>query len=218
MSHQANLYSQVDNLLEQTKRFADRKEGEVVSDYWKHGIPDDPRLSDYKPTGYEKLDTLVRALNPRILYGAATANNSVVGAVMYQDAREKLDDDHHYIEMPNPEDFVDMDKYAAVLTHELVHWAAIRDPSIPLSGLAIPLNLYVAAFGHMPEDYTMDEMVADIGASLLLSWAGAPVPEEMPERIYASSTHLHPKTRADNIATVRLRAAHVVGEMLDKVE
>ena len=61
----------------------------------------------------------------------------------------------HHVQMPKPETFVTNDDYYKTLFHELVHSTGHEDILNRLSK--------VAAFGS--EDYSKEELVAEIGAS-----------------------------------------------------
>ena len=68
----------------------------------------------------------------------------------------------HHVQMPKPETFVTNDDYYKTLFHELVHSTGHED-------ILNRLNK-VAAFGY--EDYSKEELVAEIGAQFLVGLTG----------------------------------------------
>lgn len=68
----------------------------------------------------------------------------------------------HHVQMPKPETFVTNDDYYKTLFHELVHSTGHEDILNRLSK--------VAAFGS--EDYSKEELVAEIGAQFLVGLTG----------------------------------------------
>lgn len=216
-----NHYSQVaDEIVEHTKHVRMKNGDSFETVFWHGDENEEPKLGAYEPTGFPKLDALVKAVNPRIKYGGDNASNSVQASILFQHLRSLLTDDFHYMEMPHAKDFNSLAHYAMVLAHELIHWAGIRDPEIPLSGIGSKLGPQVRSGDlRMPQDYAIDEMAADIGSLLLLKWADVPVPEEelMVKRIYTTQSHVSPfkPMQEAGLMVARDRAVHQFVRLLD---
>lgn len=142
--------------------------------------PPDPQDAPYQRTGFERLDRVIEAVGVRFMYGGNDAANNVNRP---DDKRPAVVDNHnHYIVMPNMAQFHDRSKYAGVLAHEMIHWATIRDETRPLTGMN-PVDKLLSMFFGVPVAYTVDEIVAEVGSVLLLTWAGATVEPVVYERI-----------------------------------
>lgn len=133
---------------------------------------DDPQdLGYYMPTGNRKLDAILAGARPPIQYGGT---NSGVAA-WASDAEVFAGDSviahgTSWIVQPRPERFASEDARRATLAHELIHWTkeAGRSPR-PLTGV----REGEMASGYVPPGYAREELVAEIGAALLLDAIGA---------------------------------------------
>lgn len=151
---------------------------DVKSDeYWNDKVEHEQRHEGLLPTGFAKLDQLVVASGARIIHGGSEAANRIEDTPSLREHRDQINNVNHFIELPMPEEFAAPDKYAAVLSHEMIHWATIRDPNAPLTGMNEIDNLMADLFHFMPEGYMADEIVAEVGSILLMQWADVPVPE-----------------------------------------
>lgn len=158
--------------------------------------PPEPQEAPYQRTGFERLDRVIEAVGVRFLYGGNDAAN-IVQRDRNGERPKVLDSHNHHITMPNMAQFHDRSKYAGVMAHEMIHWATIRDETRPLTGMNSVDRLLSAFFG-VPVAYTMDEIVAEVGSVLLLTWAGATVEPAIYERISAMISSL-PNDRRETL-------------------
>lgn len=186
-----NQYSpMVESIVERANSVQMRNGEQFDTVYW-HGSGE-AKDGPYEPTGYAKLDALVKAVDPRIMYGGDAAANSVA---VFPAELFGLSNEWHFMEMPHVTAFNSPEHYAMVLSHELIHWATIRDPEVPPSGINSEDGAEMReGRKRLPTDYAIDEMAADIGSLLLMKWAGVPNPEEeaMVKRIHATQSHTSP--------------------------
>lgn len=147
--------------------FVDREQWDKSDNSW-------PRMKPYEPSGFGRFDRLVLAVGPRILYGGKDCANKIsAAAVCGQDLPIKADDSLHCIIMPERERFATNVAYAASLAHELVHWWEARHlPWKITRGLSGGEEALFAILGAFPEHYAIGELVAEIGANLLLVSTG----------------------------------------------
>jgi hypothetical protein len=173
-------------------------------------------VSPYQPSGNEKLDALVRALNPTFRYGATP------GAVIPGDVDMVEEDGQVYyragadmIDFPHRSQFRSDADYRATLAHELTHWTGAYErakrPHDPTAGLRM-------FFGLMPEGYPQEEITAEIGAALLLDAVGEN-PDMSRRAAYAAgwATQVDAERREEVIAKATRDAERAVSWMLAQV-
>lgn len=213
--NQANYYSIIDAVL--SKSSAESCPESVDSNYW-HAQPGEAKESPYEPTGFAKLDQLVEAVKPCIRYGGDAASNDVLLAILFDHHRDLINDTFHYINMPHAADFESPEKYAAVLSHELTHWATIRDPEQPLTGIGEgEATNGMGGNGRLPVSYVEDEMSADMGAVLIMRWAGVPFDDrEFANRLYAMASHVPADDRSAIIDKAKRKGVHEFVALLDR--
>ena len=131
--------------------------------------PRGPQDSDFYPTGNETLDRIVRAAAPEIRYGRNPANNWPGDSEINE--CQEIDGTFGWIGMPFPDQFGDVKDYRAILAHELIHWTKTQGRSARPHAGATQLDML---FGIVPDGYAREELVAEIGAAILLDVAGEP--------------------------------------------
>lgn len=177
----------------------------------------EPKDAPYRPTGVTKIDQLLEALPIRWQYGGDDAANVVRFFTRDTEERATLrnfTNDEHYIRIPDREAFLHDDEYTPTVVHEAMHWAMTRDPDIKLE-MGMPNNSFTAAKENLTgamlsPGYIVEELAAEIGATILLDWAGAS--DAMADRADYVSNYMHAvpaqfKTIAYEMAKYRAMAA-----------
>lgn len=147
--------------------------------FYKDGGDKKPPNS-YQSTGLSKLDSLVQALRPRIQYAYGSAHNELMDAALTHKMETRdFTDKEHWITIPPPDGYARDNEYPATLAHELAHWAFIRNKELQINKglpeLDNPLAILVYQLEQKewpPRHYVEEELAAEIGATLLLDWAG----------------------------------------------
>lgn len=132
-----------------------------------YGVPSDP----YEPTGNPKLDALLRAAKPVILYGGVPAGST---QGQYLTAEGYVPPEYYVLTFPRREQFTDKGAagdaaYRSTLAHELVHWTKTLG-RVPRKHEGI--TAFMRMIGVLPEGYPIEELTAEIGAALLLDAVG----------------------------------------------
>ena len=132
-----------------------------------HSVFDEEgKRAPFEPTGNRKLDAIVKAANPVFYYGAAPANvwpsdSKIVDGV--------IDGSRGRIDMPHRKQFRSDADYRSTLAHELVHWTKAKGRAErPHAGR----DGWAQLLGIVPDGYPREEMVAEIGAAILLDYCG----------------------------------------------
>lgn len=125
-------------------------------------------LGFYIPTGNRALDAILANARPPILYGgdqsgvAAPTGNS-----------QWAEFGSSWIIQPAPELFASEVERRAILAHELIHWTKeVGRAQRPVYGVSDNADIRE---GRIPPGYAQEELVAEIGAGLLLFACGADV-------------------------------------------
>jgi antirestriction protein ArdC len=131
---------------------------------------------DFESTGNAKLDRIVARSGARVRFGAE-AGTVVSGSSGFTPGDLIPNDpDVTWIEMPNVDAFHAQYGYRATLAHELIHWTKVAG-MVPRP--MVGWTMFDRMFGHIPEGYPDEEIVAEIGAALLLDAVGEdPKPAE----------------------------------------
>lgn len=139
----------------------------------------EPQDSPFRPTGIDRLDRLLAALGIRWQYGGLDAANVLRfgGPSAYERAElRNFTDDEHFIRIPNQDAFVDAGEYVPTIAHEAMHWAMTRDPDIKLELGMVQETVESGEplqSSQLSPGYIVEEIAAEIGATILLNWAGA---------------------------------------------
>lgn len=119
-------------------------------------------------TGNVKLDRIVANAGVRIRYGSELPGNVVLGT-MERGEIVPNDPEVTWIEFPVRSSFHSAASYLRTVAHELVHWSHVEGVSPrPMTGR----NEIESIFGMVPAGYAEEELVAEIGAALLLEAVG----------------------------------------------
>ena len=164
----------------------------------------------FEPTGNAVLDRIVANAGPRFAYGFMPANQWASDSGI--DANGVIDGSRGAIGMPHRTDFKSDADYRAILAHELVHWTKAKGrserPHGGVSGLEHMLGRY-------PPEYPREELVAELGAAMLLDAVGEK--QDYAERAaYVSNwmQALHPAVRTDAMAWATAHAQKAVNWLL----
>lgn len=163
------------------------------------GLPELPAVEDVSPfTADERAEAIVKGWGgkPGIVHGRSQAAYSPAKDMVY---------------MPNPEDFVGTDEYYTTLFHELTH----------ATGHESRLNrLEPALFGTDP--YAREELVAELGASMLAGLAGLAVAGGEQSAAYIASWLKRlkddPKLIVNAAAQAQKAADMIVGTTFDQAD
>lgn len=123
----------------------------------------------FQPSGNDTLDAIVRAARPTFFYGAAPG--TIWPGDSHIDANGVICGEHAHIAMPYPSQCRSAADYRTLVAHELVHWTKSKGRADRPHG---GMTGWDRLFGIIPAGYAREEMVAEIGAALLLDYCGEP--------------------------------------------
>jgi len=180
-----------------------------------HGDMDATNVNDpFEPTGNATLDRIITNARPRFAYGFMPANQWSADAPI--DGYGHIDGSYGAIGMPHRKDFRSDADYRAILAHELVHWTKAKGRSErPHGGVTVLEHM----FGLFPVTYKREELVAELGAAMLLDAVGEP-PAYKERAAYVSNwlSAIEPPERPEAMAWATERAKKAVNWLLSFAE